>query len=299
MEKRDNLKRAEDRWYKARFCTKCEHFKEIPEICGLLKEVSIRDFEKLLAAPCDISNLIKKKAMKLAAPVSHHMGDIDCLADELAQEALFALVKKFQKGEFQYQGLSRTIEDILKFAATVMRHYLTKAGTVKKIQGRYCVHFIEGCTLKNHKVERGDNAGAVEAFPHFRSKECREVNPGSLIPPCRHFTSPRLDSIYADEAGDSAGQNENKVPLIDMLQSGEDEISERMLEWKDMVKSMWMRAESVPEMRHIIRLVKYRMLLENDQRVSNIVKIGEVTKVDPSTIHNDLEMLEKWRRANE
>jgi len=299
LETRDNSKRAEDRWYKNRFCTKCEYLEEIPGTCELLKEVSIETFEKLLAAPCDISNLIKKTAVKLAAPVSHHMGDVDYMADELAQEALFALVKKFKEGDFQYKGSSRTIEDILKFAATVMRHYLTKAGTVKKIQGRYCVHFREGCTFKNHKVEHGDKAGAAEAFPYFESKECREVNPRSLTPPCLCFTSPRLDSIYADEAGDSAGQNENKVPLIDMLQSGEDEISERMLEWKDLIKSMWMRAESVPEMRHIIRLVKYRMLLENDQRVNNIVKIGEVAKVDPSTIHNDLEMLEKWRRANE
>ena len=299
MDKIDDIKIETTQWIKRRYCTSCRYSDKNSGSCNLLKEVSIEVLNKLLLAPCDISQLIKKSAIKLAAPVSTYLGDDEYIAEELTQEALMALVKKFQNQDFQFHGSDRTIVDILKFASTVMRNYLSNMGTIKKVQGRYCVHFKNGCTIKTYIAGHGDNLGEMKEFPHFGSKKCRETNPHLLKPSCEYFTSPKVDSIYSNEFGNEEKPGNEKFSLIDTIRSPGDEVDQKILEWKSLIKSLWIRAESVPEMRCLIRLVKYQILLENDQQVNNIVQIAAASGIDPSTINKDLENLENWRRKYE
>ena len=299
MVKSNRIKIETTQWIKQKYCIRCQYSDKTSGNCNLIDEVSIEVFSKLLLAPCNISKLIKISALKLAAPVSNYLGDDEYIAEELTQEALLALVKKFQNKDFQYHGPDRTIIDILKFGSTVMRNYLSNMGTIKKVQGRYCVYFKDGCTLNTYIARHGNNVGEMLTFPYYGSKKCRETNPRLLKPSCEYFTSPQVDSIYSNEFGNAEDPGNEKISLIDTIQSPGDEVDQKILEWKSLIKTLWRRAESVPEMRCLIRLVKYQTLLDNSQHVNNIVKIAAASGIDPSTINKDLETLDKWRRQYE
>lgn len=296
LETLNTINNETSRWVRKSYCVICRYSDKASGDCRLLREVSIDVLNKLLSAPCNISKLINKSALKLAVPVSSYLGDKESLAEELTQEALLALVMKFKNKEFQFHGHNPSIVDILKFTSTVMKNYLSNMGTVKKVQGRYCVYFINGCTLNTYTVDYGNRMGKTESFPHYGSKECRKINPRLLKPSCGYFTSPKVDSLYSGTLGNNEFSVNNKFSLIDTIQCPVADVDQKVLEWSSLIKSIWLRAKSVPEIRCLVRLVKYQLLLEENQDVNNIVKIAAASRIDSSTVKKDFETLEKWRK---
>ncbi len=279
--------------------TYCQHFDKTVKSCVLLADISSESFENLLSSRCNIMKVIERAAYKIALSFVSHLRDVGTIAEELSQEALLALVNKFKNRDFQFHSDERSFTDLLKYASIVMKNYLISQGTPKKIQGRYCVNFINGCTLKTYRVNHGKEAGASKPFPHFSAVKCRDKNPNMLNPPCKYFCPPKLDLIPLYHEKDSDHSNAYASNSIDTIQSLKDEDHRVKVEWESLISSMWRKARTVPEMRHIIRLTKYRILLDTDDKVKNISHLADNLGIDPSTIHNDFEMLKIWRSDNE
>jgi hypothetical protein len=274
-------------------CLECPYFSREYENCDLLESISINTLTNLLTAPCGLMERLNKASKKMVYSVKNSIGDKQLIAEELVQEGFLGLVEKFNSKAFSFKNPDRKLDDIINYAITVMKHSLVKMeGTSKKIQGRYCINYLGKCNLNTIIIDNGIGSGKTEAFPHYNSLSCRDINPKLLDPACNYFTPPQLYSLDKHLNTDDSA---SKTSFLDLLNSPNNPSSEMEQEWKSTIISKWIQAETLPEMRQIIRIIKYWNLLESDQNVSNISKISKSIEVDSSTIHNDLEILNRWR----
>jgi hypothetical protein len=272
----------------------CRHFSAEGCNCSLLSKLDAKAFGLLLAGGCDLTGVLNAIANKILHDKGryHSYSGID--ASDLVNDALLGLLALLRNRDFPFQSEKHCLNDLIGYCVQSMKHALLKYSTVKKFQGRYCVYFTDCCTVSGPDVSDAPepSADAEDAHRYYGKRDCVDQNPSKMNPPCRRFASPLGQSISESDSSDE--QSGNGMRPSDILGvAGQNDLDE--IDRKNLLVKKWRDAKSIPEIRRVVRIIKYKTMEGGDMEGLNIAGLARELGLDPGTIRDDLETWAHWR----
>jgi hypothetical protein len=282
----------------------CEHYCDADHNCRLLNKLDAKGFGLLLAGPCGLTDRLNTLAFRILHEKGryHSYSGIDEF--DIVNDAIIGLVAMLNKKDFPFQSEKHSLNDVIGYCVQSMKHALLKYSTIKKFQGRYCVYFTDCCTVAGPDVSQGaepDRPG-VKTHHYYGKRDCVDQNPYKMEPPCARFASPLGQSLSGagrGEADSSEDQGGKVFSLSDILSmGGQDNLEE--IDRKKLLVKKWREAKSVPEIRRVVRILKYSTLEGGEMEDMNIAQLARGLGLDPGTVRDDLGTWVKWgKEANE